>query len=259
MSTTDVAAFVGAYPYRHLERHDPAWLVTQMDRLEIARAWVGHLPSFAYRDPAPGNAELARLLAPYADRLVPVPTIHSGLPRWEDDVNRAVAVEAPAIRLYPQFHGLAPAGGEMRVAVAAAAALRLAVVLTVRFEDVRQRHPPDTAGEFPAAAVRALVRSDPDVRLLVVHADRAFIEEVHFGLTPDEAARILWDISWLWGPPEDQLALLLDSVGVERFTLGTGMPLRIPDAAFAKLDLLNDVDAVRDAILGGNLEQWRHA
>ncbi len=131
------------------------------------------------------------------------------------------------------------------------------MTLTVRLEDGRQRHPLDLAGELPAAAVRALVRSDADARLLVTHADRAFIEEVHFGLTPAEAAQVMWDISWLWGPPEDHLALLLRTVGVERFALGTGMPLRIPDAAFAKLDLLNDVAAVREAVLGGNLRQWQ--
>lgn len=257
MAVTDVAAFVGGYPYRHVERRDANWLLTQMDRLGIDRAWVGHLASFLYKDPAPGNAELARIVAAHRDRLLPVPAVHPGLPRWEDDLNRAAAVDAPAVRLYPQFQGLDAAGGEMRVAVAAAAALGLAVALTVRLEDARQRHPLDLAGEFPAAAVRALVRSDADARLLVTHADRAFIEEVHFGLTPAEAAQVMWDISWLWGPPEDELTRLLRTVGVERFTLGTGMPLRIPDAAFAKLDLLDDVPAVRGAILEGNLAQWR--
>jgi len=61
--------------------------------------------------------------------------------------------------------------------------------------------------------VRALIRSDADVRLLITHADRAFIEEVHFGSTPEEARRIWWDICWIWGPPEDHLATLLDTIG----------------------------------------------
>src|SRR2546422_10963226 len=60
-------------------------------------------------------------------------------------------------------------------------------------EDGRQRHPNDRAGELPAAAVRALIRSDEDLRLLITHADRGFIEEVHFGSTPEEAARLWWD------------------------------------------------------------------
>ena len=79
----------------------------------------------------------------------------------------------------------------------------------------------------------------PGVRLLVTHADRPFVEEVHFGSTPEEAARIWWDICWIWGPPEDHLETLLATVGAERFVFGTGQPLRIPENAVAKLDLLD--------------------
>ena len=64
---------------------------------------------------------------------------------------------------------------------------------------------------------------------------------MHFGSTPAEAERILWDICWIWGPPEDHLALLLKTVGPERFTFGTGMPLRIPENSVAKLDLLEQI------------------
>src|SRR2546430_14592435 len=84
----------------------------------------------------------------------------------------------------------------------------------------------DRAGELPAAAVRALLRSDGDVRLLVTHADRGFVEEVHFGSTPEEARRVWWDICWIWGPPEDHLATLLETVGIDRFVFGGRQPLR---------------------------------
>ncbi|NIM51174.1 MAG: hypothetical protein GTN62_14640 [Gemmatimonadales bacterium] len=254
---TDVSSFVGSYPYRHLPHATVDWLLGQMDRLGIERAWVGHLPSFLYRDPAPGNGALERLLEGYQDRLSPLPTVNPEQPRWEDDLNRAIEVGAPAVRLIPQFQGIDPIGGEMRVVVAGAAAVKLPVVLTVRLEDLRQRHPLDRAGDLPAAAVRTLVTSDPEVRILVTHADRSFVEEVHFGLTAEEAARVLWDISWIWGPPEDHLALLLKTVGPTRFALGTGMPLRIPDAVFAHLDLLDADEGVRQGILGGNVERWQ--
>lgn len=258
MAATDVATFVGPYPYRYLQQAATTdWLLLQLDRLDIARAWVGYLPSILHKDPAPGNAVLEAMVAPHHDRLLPTPTLHPGQPRFEDDLNAAIAMGAPAVRLFPQYQGLDPAGGEMRVATAALAVAGMPAVLTVRLEDVRQRHPADPAPELPAAAVRALIRSDAELHLLVVHADRAFVEEVHFGLTPDEARRVLWDISWLWGPPEDHLGILLETVGPGRFAFGTGMPLRIPDAAVAKLDLLDLPAAVREGIVGGNLERWR--
>jgi len=88
----------------------------------------------------------------------------------------------------------------------------------------------------------------------VTHADRAFIEEVHFGSTPEEARRIWWDICWLWGPPEDHLATLLETIGVERFVFGTGQPLRLPETSVAKLDLLELLADQRRAIESGNVK-----
>ena len=132
--------------------------------------------------------------------------------------------------------------------VAAAAEAGLPLLLAVRLEDGRQRHPKDTAPELTAAAVRTLIRVDPRARLLVTHAERSFMEEVHFGSTPDEAGRLWWDISWVWGPPEDHLQLLLKTIGPDRFVFGTGQPLRLPENAVAKLDLLDLAPESRGAI-----------
>ncbi len=256
MTVTDVAAFVGDYPYRRISNATAGWLLSQMDRLSIEWAWVGHLSSFLYKDPLPGNVALERIVDRHSDRFVPVPVVHPGLPQWEDDLNRAVSLGAPAVRVYPMHLGLDPAGGAMRVLAAAAGAAALPLLLTVRFEDLRQRHPLDVAGDLPAAAVRTLVRSDPDVKIIVTHADRGFVEEVHFGLTPEESVRLLWEISWIWGPPENHLAQLFETVGIEQFTFGTGMPLRAPDSTMAKVDLLNLTNGERAQIMSENLEQW---
>jgi predicted TIM-barrel fold metal-dependent hydrolase len=256
MAVTDVSAFVGPYPFRPVAHGSPDWLLGQMDRLGIDAAWVGHLPSFLSKDPAGDNRALVGLVAPHSNRLIPVPTLNPAHPGCRSELARATESGAPAVRMYPQYQDLAADGAQMREAVAAAAALGLPVILTVRFEDQRQRQLADSAPEFPPWAVRALARSEPQVRLLITNAHRAYIEEVHFGLTPEEASRVLWDISWIWGPPEGHLELLLETVGAERFTLGTGMPLRVPDAAVAKLDLLDDAP-LRAAVLGQNLGRWR--
>jgi predicted TIM-barrel fold metal-dependent hydrolase len=78
---------------------------------------------------------------------------------------------------------------------------------------------------------------------------------VHFGSTPEEAARIWWDISWIWGPPEDHLETLLRTIGIERFVFGTGQPLRLPEAAVAKLDLLDITADQRERIECTNVRQ----
>jgi predicted TIM-barrel fold metal-dependent hydrolase len=178
--------------------------------------------------------------------------VHPEMAGWEGVLRAAAEVGAPAVRCDPTYCGIGTAGPSMRALAGACARAGIALMLAVRLEDGRQRHPNDHAAELPAAAVRALVRSDAGVRLVVTHADRPFIEEVHFGATPEEARRIWWDISWVWGPPEDHLEILLRTIGPARFLFGTGQPLRIPENAVAKLDLV-DLDAAdREAIESGN-------
>jgi predicted TIM-barrel fold metal-dependent hydrolase len=251
----DVNAFIGRYPFRPSPGGSPAGLLGAMDRTGIGQAWISNLSAVFWRDPAEGNAALYQA-AGAERRFRAVPAVHPGLPEWEAVLDEAAGRKAPCVRCDPTFYGLSPLGSEMRALAGACGARGVPLLLAVRLEDVRQRHPNDRAEDLAPWAVRGLVRADPRVRLIVTHADREFIEQVHFGSTPDEAARILWDISWVWGPPEDHLALLLETVGVERFTFGTGMPMRIPETSVAKLDLLDLDREARARIEAGNLEAF---
>jgi hypothetical protein len=245
---TDVNALIGPYPFRYVPHPDPEVLVRVLDRERIDDAWVGHLPTAFHRDPGDGNRELLTRLAPFRGRLHPVPTIRPDWPKWEAALRIAVEEGAPAVRAYPAQWGLGPHDGAMRELAVAAGEQGMALVLTVRFEDLRQRHPLDVAGDLTAAAIRALARSGDGVRLVVTAAGREMIEEVHWGLTPMEQQRVLWDISWIWGPPEDHLAKLFRTIGAERFVFGTQWPLRLTQTPRANLDLLPD--DVRDLPLG---------
>ena len=247
----DVNVLLGAYPFRKVPGTSPDALLQAMDRVAIDEAWVSHLPSLFWRAPGDGNAWLYETTGRQS-RFKPVPAVHPGLAGWELALGEAADRGAPVVRCDPTHYGLEPTGPEMRVLVAACGAARLPLMLAVRLEDARQRHPNDRAPELSAAAVRALIRSDEDVRLVITHADRAFIEEVHFGSTPEEAARLWWDVSWIWGPPEDHLATLLETIGVHRFVFGTGQPLRLPETSVAKLDLLDLATAQRAAIESEN-------
>jgi predicted TIM-barrel fold metal-dependent hydrolase len=244
----DVNAFIGGYPFRYVPHPDPAALVRVLEREGLSAAWVGHLPSAFYRDPTPGNRELFALIAANTRVLRPVPVVRPDWPRWEEQLDAAVDAGAPAIRAYPPQWGLGPHDASMRELAIAAGEAGLALVLTVRFEDLRQRHALDAAGDLTAAAIRALARASARVRLVVTAAGREMIEEVHWGLTPAEQERVHWDISWIWGPPEDHLAKLFRTIGSRRFVFGSQWPLRLVQNPRANLELLPD--DVRDMPLG---------
>ena len=254
----DVHCWIGGYPWRHVPHPEPSVLRRVLEREEIGEAWVGHLPSAWWRDPAHGNAELAESLRPHAPVLRAVPTVRPDWPRWTGEVDAASRAGAPAVRVYPMQAGLGADHPAMLELGHACAAAGLALLLTTRFEDQRQRHPLDVASDLTAAHVRALARGTA-ARVVVAAPSRALIEEVHWGCTPDERERLWWDISWLWGPPEDELAHLLRAVGPARLVFGTGWPLRLTQLPRANLDLLPaDLLGVQLAT-GGDIERGAKA
>ena len=233
----DCAAQIGPYPFRELPHPEPEVLVRVLAREGLAGAWVGWLPAPWHRDPAPGNAALFAALAPHREVLHPAPVVRPDWPGWERSLRELAERGAACIRAYPMHWGFAPHDARLRALALACAEIGLPLLLTVRFEDLRQRHPLDVAGDLTAAHIRALARAG-DVRLVVAGAGRELLEETHWGLTPEEQRRVHWDFAWIWGPPEDHLAHLFRTVGAERFVYGTHWPLRLTQNSRANLDLL---------------------
>lgn len=234
----DVAAYIGPYPFRHLPHPDPEVLVRVLAREGLSGAWVGYLPSAWHRDPAPGNATLFAALAPHRDQLGAAPVVRPDWPAWERTLDECVERGAQTIRAYPMHWGMGPHDVRLQELALACGERGLPLVLTVRFEDLRQRHPLDAAGDLTASHVRALARAGDRVRLVVTGAGRELLEESHWGLTPAEQQRVHWDFAWIWGPPEDHFAHLLRTIGAERFVYGTHWPLRLTQNPRANLDLL---------------------
>lgn len=253
----DVNVFLGSYPFRRVPGTTPLAVLAAMDRVSITQAWVSHLPSLFWKDPTEGNTWLYDVCEK-EPRFRPVPSVQPELAGWRETLAEARRRKAVAVRCDPQFLGLDPTGTAVKDLVTACGESGLLLLMAVKLEDLRQRHPNDVAPDLPPSAVRALIRHHPAVRLVVTHADRGFMEEVHFGSTPDEAGRIWWDICWIWGPPEDHLATLVRTMGAGRFLFGTGMPLRIPENGPAKLDLSNLAESDRGMIEQGNAHTLAH-
>ena len=144
MTRIDPHSWIGGYPWRHLPSSDMNSLLAALEREGLVGAWVGHLPSAWWRDPALGNRDLVALLAPHRERLTPAPCVRPGWPRWRDEIARAVDVGAAAVRAYPAIVQLGPEDSDWIALGDEVARAGLALILTQRFEDLRQRHPLDT-------------------------------------------------------------------------------------------------------------------
>ena len=238
----DVCAWIGGYPFREVPHPEPDVLVRVLDREGFTGAWVGHLPGAFHRDPVPSNRTLYAALAPHREVLTPAPVVRPDWPKWEQMLRDAVNEGAAAIRAYPTIWGLGAGHPGMAELAYACGEAGVALHLTVRFEDLRQRHPLDTAGDLTAAHVRQLARLPGLTASLVVSgAGRELIEETHWGLTPEEQRRVWYDWHWLWGPPEDHFAHLVRTIGPERFAWSSWWPLRLTQQAQALVDLLPGV------------------
>ncbi|HYW51058.1 MAG TPA: hypothetical protein VE861_10640 [Gemmatimonadaceae bacterium] len=233
----DVSAWIGPYPFRELPHPDAAVLVHVLQRERIRQAWVGSLPSAWHRDPAPSNQWLYAQLEPHRDVLLPSPTVRPDWPGWQGVLDEAVTRGATSVRTYPMQLGIGGTSPLLPQLARACADRGLVLQFTVRFEDLRQRHPMDAVPDLTAAHVRAAVRADPRVQVIVSGAGRELIEEVHWSLTPGEQTRCFWDWAWVWGPPEDHLAHLLATMGADRFVFGGYWPMRLIQAPLATLSL----------------------
>lgn len=240
----DVSAWIGAYPFRDLPHPDPEILAHRvLAREGFTGAWVGHLPGAWHRDPSASNRALYRALEPHRAVLNPAPIVRPDWPGWTATLREAAEQGARSVRIYPAQWGLGPehpALGELAIACG-----EMGVVLhvTVRFEDLRQRHALDGAGDVPAAVLRGIARlAGSRCHLVIAGAGRDLIEETHWGLTPTEAERVWYDFGWLWGPPEDHFGHMVRTMGAARLAWGTFWPLRLTQQCRSLIDLLpNDL------------------
>ncbi len=223
----DVSAWIGPYPFRAVPHPEPEVLVRVLDRERIRRAWVGWLPSAWHRDPTPGNRQLREQIAPWSDRLLAAPAIRPDWPGWEGALARELESGIGCVRAYPAQWGLGPGHPALAQLARRCAEAACPLHITVRVEDLRQRHSMDTAGDVPAATVRTLLRAGTGCQLIISGAGKEYIEEVVWGLTPAEREHARFDFGWVWGPPDDNFAHLVRTIGAERFVVGTQWPLRL--------------------------------
>jgi hypothetical protein len=234
-----VTSWIGGYPFREVPHPTPDVLARVLVREGFGGAWVGHLSGAFFRDPGPSNDLLDDACAPYAT-LMPAPIVRPDWPQWERQLADAVHAGAQAVRVYPGIWGLGAHHPALAALAEAAALAGAALHVTCRFEDPRQRHRADGSSDVDAATLRFLLRrrgQAPAPVVVIAGAGRELIEEVFWGLTPEEQSRAFFDFHWVWGPPEDHFSHLVRTVGASHLAWSSWWPLRLTQHARALVDL----------------------
>jgi len=255
MMLVDINAYLGHWPFRPLRNNTAAELAALMARKGVDKAVVSSLDAILYKNSQAGNEKLATSIAAYPDLFIPFATINPTYAAWEEDIVRChKELGMKGLRIYPAYHGYALQDKVCADLMAVAAERDLPVAIPLRMEDRRQRHWMDTAQDITPGEIAEFISGYPKVKFMILNG---------IGDTVDWAtlrdAHVLIDISRLSNlrlraPPRDaSIPGLIDALGADKLAFGTGMPIKYPDPALLKVEILETTESIVERI------RWQNA
>ena len=248
----DVNAYLGYFAFRHLRYNTPDALLRLMDAKQIERAVVSSISAVTYRNTQPANEDLFAAVKPYRDRLIPFAVVNPFYAGWQDDLKIChEEFGMKGLRLYPKWHNYALADACANELVAAATRRDMVLSIPLRVEDYRQRSWLVDVPDVPHGEIVDLVKNHPGTKFILVNG--ANFSRSPLGRAGNELPGNYWiEISRLSALMRNEIGQLLDTLGPDRLVFGTGMPLKYPDPALLKLEVLDASEEVKDRIRGGN-------
>ena len=266
----DVNAYIGDWPFRRLRQRTPAAVRRALECAGFTRALVSPLAAIFRQECASANSEMIRGVRRAREFFIPVPALNPSYPGWEDDVEAAVQIGAPGIRLFPNYHAYSLDDATIREAIAQAVSAGLAIFISLRMQDERHHHPRMMVPAVPADEVVALAQAMPHARIIPCMARYAEVETLLAAHAPGDVilsgseescprqtaaghhrSGVFLDLSGVQGPV-GCVELLAAHHGAGRLLTGTGAPLQYPLPAVAKVHAAELDAADKARILGGN-------
>ena len=248
----DVNAYLGPFAFRSLRHNTAAGLLALMDRAGIGRAVVSSAAAIAYRNPQPGNEELAAQIRSRQDRLTGFAVLNPAYAGWRDDLticHRQFGMRG--IRLYPRWHNYRLTDPACQELVHAATELHMAISIPLRVEDRRQGSWLVDIPDVDRDEIATLIAACPRARFILVNGS-GFVSSSLGRKNNGLPANYLIDISLLTAELSNEIGQLIENLGEERIVFGTGIPFHYPGPAFAKLEILDKPDGVKDRIRSQN-------
>ena len=249
MTTIDINALVGEWPFGETPYRDADGLLSLMDRHGIDQAAVSSMYGLFYKLCDVANRRLWEEISGHADRLIPVGTVNPAFPGWERDLKQCRdEFGCRAVKLFPTYHGYAVDRAECSDAVDAAADAGLPVMISVAFEDARVHH---WATQIPAMDLSALAKLLDAKRGKTIILSSIHTSEARKLLADVPDGRFLIEVSHMEGPVMCVQDLVRD-IGADRVLLGTQMPFMNPAGAMLAVGEPGFGEGERRKVMGAN-------
>jgi predicted TIM-barrel fold metal-dependent hydrolase len=250
----DFHAYLGNWPPYQLGVNDAAGLIRLMDRNGVAVTFVSNVEGAFAFNPVEANERLARWVADYRARLVPVGTLNPSLRNWRADAQESIERwNLAGVRLHPSHQGYALNSDQVTALADWLAERRLPLFLATFIDEERFQHPAMRAAAVPVASIIELIRRA--LRTTIV-LNNLFPEEVEmiWQATDLSLENVAMDVAAL-DKPFDGLQNILNRFGSARLVYGSQTPFLYPEATLALVRANGFAETDVNAILEHN---WRN-
>ena len=248
----DVNAYLGHFAFRRLRHSDAVGLLAMMDRARVDRAIVSSASAITYRNPQPGNEDVAAQIKSHRDRLTAFAVLNPSYAGWRDDLKIChERYGMRGVRLYPRWHNYKLTDAACQDLVHAATALGMSVSIPLRVEDRRQGSWLVDIPDVDQEEIARLVKACPEGRFVLVNGSgyvNSSLGRKNNGLPPNYVI----DIALLTAELSNEIGRLIENLGPSRVVFGTGIPFHYAGPALAKLELLNAAEDVKEGIRSRN-------
>jgi predicted TIM-barrel fold metal-dependent hydrolase len=229
----DTNVTLSRWPFRRLRGDETADLVKMLRHHGVTQAWAGTFDGVLHKDIAAANARLVEECHRHGHGiLIAFGSVNITLPAWQDDVRRCVEEHnMPGIRVHPNYHGYKLDHPDFARLLALCDEHRLILQVAVSVEDERTQHKLMQVKDVDCAPLVGLLKSHPNLRVVVLNTMRATGgKNVHH---LKHCENVSFDIATREGVAG--LATLADEIPIGRILFGSHAPFFYIDSAVLKL------------------------
>ena len=253
----DSNAYVGQWPFKHLQYNTCKALLERMNKFDVSMAVLSSLNGIFYKNTQRANEELhdeIKSNSRFAGRFIPFAVINPIYNGWKYDFDVSVnKLGMKGIRLYPTYHGYSLANPACVELVKLARDRGLPVALSLRMVDNRPSSWMDIKEEWRLKDVMPIIRAVPDAKFLIVNvANSTDLNEEDTKILKN--TNVIFDTS---GRNMSNLGELIKTYGNDKFAFGSHSPILDYFTGLLRIEALRPAEAdekTKTLIRSGNIK-----